>query len=88
MKYVLVAATLVLSAFGALAQSLVPLTDNTMLVAEFSRNVSLGGNDKNTWSDYIPRDMNWSVSSLYRGNRCIAIEQYGFAKYDSRRPEV
>jgi hypothetical protein len=77
MKCLLVAAALVLSAFGALAQSFVPLTDNTTLVTEFSRNVSLGGNDKNTWSDYTLRDMNWSRTAdgleVIRGTRASIL---------------
>lgn len=60
MKYVFVAAALVLSVFGVRAQGIAPLTDYTTLVTEFSRNVSLGGSDKNTWSDYTPRSVKWS----------------------------
>ncbi len=60
MKYLLGAGALVLSSLGASAQGIAPLTGNVQLVTEFSRNVSLGSSDKNTWSDYTPREVKWS----------------------------
>ncbi|MCX7155244.1 MAG: hypothetical protein NTW45_02205 [Rhodocyclales bacterium] len=60
MKYIIAAITLVLSSSAALAQSVAPLTAGVVLVTEVTRNVSLGSNDKNTWSDFTPREVKWS----------------------------
>lgn len=60
MKFVFAAAALVLSVFGVLAQSVAPLTPGVVLVTEVARNVALDSNDKNTWSDFTPREVKWS----------------------------
>ena len=60
MKYLLGTVALVLSTFCAFAQGIAPLTGNVLLVTEYTRNVSLGSSDKNTWSDYTPREVRWS----------------------------
>lgn len=60
MKFILVAAGLVLSSFGVLAQGIAPLTGNVLFVTEHARDVSLGGSDKNTWSGFTPRELKWS----------------------------
>ncbi|MDP1611296.1 MAG: hypothetical protein Q8M11_09570 [Sulfuritalea sp.] len=60
MKYVVIAAALVLSTFGVLAQGIAPLTGSVLFVTEFARDVSLGWSDKKTWSGYTPREVKWS----------------------------
>lgn len=60
MKHNAIATALLLASFSLYAQGVAPLNGNAVFVADFSRDVSLGSNDKNTWSGSAPTDVTWS----------------------------
>jgi hypothetical protein len=60
MKHIAIASALFLSHSCVFAQGAAPLNGNVSFVAEYSRDVSLGSSDKNTWSGFAPVNLTWS----------------------------
>lgn len=60
MKHYAIGTVLFLASLNVCAQGVALLSGNVVFVTDFSRDVSLGSNDKNTWSGTAPMDVTWS----------------------------